>query len=216
MTISAPCKRYFNQIFNENSSFWKYFTKFKLQNPICESFEACEFEKSHTLLQLQTNTHRYSSNRECICKLLHVKTKGKVGMRRKVNVKKFLYKKWLHVAFWNNALNHGNVIKFVSMILYNLWFANSQNIPTIVCLHRICKYRSTYSKYFEYFTYFERCLLFALLALVLAQCSIKNILRLLYLMLMFIVSLDSLRHNGTRMLAPAVGLFLDCFAFFLS
>lgn len=79
MTISAPCKRYFNQIFNENSSFWKYFTKFKLQNPICESFEACKFEKSHTLLQLQTNlfqhTHRYSSNHECICKLLHVKTK---------------------------------------------------------------------------------------------------------------------------------------------
>lgn len=60
MTISAPCKRYFNQIFNENSSFWKYFTKFKLQNPICESFEACKFEKSHTLLQLQTNLFQHT------------------------------------------------------------------------------------------------------------------------------------------------------------
>lgn len=140
----------FNQISNENSSFWSILRIWHCKIQFTKHSKHINTEKiSHSLQRIYFNdTHRYSSNYSAWYVSLFPYTERKKNQTTngKINEQIQTRGKKTHTPLNKRSWNIGNIIKYATTILYNWWYANTFQ-QLFACIANMCQ---NISEYFAY------------------------------------------------------------------
>lgn len=120
----------FNQISNENSSFWSILRIWHCKIQFTKHSKHINIEEiSHSLHRIYFNdTHRYSSNYSAghVSFFPYTEKKKTTKQRMVKSMNRFKpEEKNAHTQLNKRSWNIGNIIKYATTILYNWWYANT-------------------------------------------------------------------------------------------